>query len=106
MALVYYIAHDGSQFEADVPAGSSVMDGAVNNGIDGILAECGGAMSCATCHVYIDDAWVSKVAAPTEMEQEMLEVVSNPKETSRLSCQVTVTNEMEGLKVHLPESQF
>ena len=82
------------------------MDGAVNNGIDGILAECGGAMSCATCHVYIDDAWVSKVAAPTEMEQEMLEVVSNPKETSRLSCQVTVTNEMEGLKVHLPESQF
>ena len=106
MALVYYIAHDGSQFEADVPAGSSVMDGAVNNGIDGILAECGGAMSCATCHVYIDDAWVSKVAAPTEMEQEMLEVVSNPKETSRLSCQVTITNEMEGLKVHLPESQF
>jgi 2Fe-2S ferredoxin len=106
MALVFYIAHDGSQFEADVPAGSSVMDGAVNNGIDGILAECGGAMSCATCHVYIDDAWVSKVSAPTEMEQEMLEVVSNPKETSRLSCQVTVTNEMEGLKVHLPESQF
>ena len=106
MALVFYIAHDGSQFEADVPAGSSVMDGAVNNGIDGILAECGGAMSCATCHVYIDDAWVSKVAAPTEMEQEMLEVVSNPKETSRLSCQVTITNEMEGLKVHLPESQF
>ncbi|PWQ96264.1 2Fe-2S iron-sulfur cluster-binding protein [Leucothrix arctica] len=106
MALVFYVAFDGSQHEADVPVGSSVMDGAVNNGIDGILAECGGAMSCATCHVYIDDAWVSKVSAPTEMEQEMLEVVSNPKENSRLSCQVTITTEMEGLKVHLPESQF
>ena len=106
MALVFYVSHDGEQFEADVPAGSTVMDGALNNGIDGILAECGGAMSCATCHVYIDEAWTSKVEAPTAMEIDMLEVVSNPKENSRLSCQVTVTEAMEGLKVHLPESQF
>ncbi|RVU84297.1 (2Fe-2S)-binding protein [Leucothrix sargassi] len=106
MALVYYIAHDGSQFEADVPAGSTIMDGAVNNGIEGILAECGGAMSCATCHVYVDAEWTGKVEAPTAMEVDMLEVVSNPKENSRLSCQLTVTDAMEGLKIHLPESQF
>ena len=106
MALVFYVTHDGSQFEADVPAGSSVMDGALNNGIDGILAECGGAMSCATCHVYVDEAWASKITPPNEMETDMLEVVSNPNEYSRLSCQLTVTEEMEGLKVRLPESQF
>ena len=106
MALVFYVAHDGSQFEADVPVGSSVMDGALNNGIDGILAECGGAMSCATCHVYVDEAWVDKVTPANEMETDMLEVVTEPKENSRLSCQLTVTADMEGLKVHLPESQF
>lgn len=106
MALVFYVAHDGSKFEADVPAGSSVMDGALNNGIDGILAECGGAMSCATCHVYVDEAWVDKVSPANEMETDMLEVVSEPKENSRLSCQLTVTDAHEGLVVHLPESQF
>ena len=106
MALVFYVAHDGSKFEADVPAGSSVMDGALNNGIDGILAECGGAMSCATCHVYVDEAWVDKISPANEMETDMLEVVSEPKENSRLSCQLTVTDEHEGLVVHLPESQF
>jgi 2Fe-2S ferredoxin len=106
MALVFYVAHDGSKYEADVPAGSSVMDGALNNGIDGILAECGGALSCATCHVYVDDAWVDKVSPPNEMETDMLEIVNEPKETSRLSCQLTVTDEHEGLVVHLPESQL
>jgi 2Fe-2S ferredoxin len=106
MALVYYVTHDGSQFEADVPVGSTVMDGALNNGIDGILAECGGAMSCATCHVYVDEAWTDKVEPANEMEKDMLEVVSNPNEKSRLSCQLTITEGLEGLKVHLPESQF
>ena len=106
MALVYYVKHDGGQFEADVPSGNTVMEGAVNNGIDGILAECGGALSCATCHVYVDEAWVDKMKPADEMEQDMLEVVSGPKENSRLSCQLHITDEMEGLIVHLPESQF
>lgn len=106
MAVVFFVSPDGSQFEADVPVGSSVMDGALNNGIDGILAECGGAMCCATCHVYVDEAWVDKVAPADEMESDMLEIVSEPKENSRLCCQLTVTEELEGLKVHLPESQF
>jgi len=106
MALVYYVTHDGTQYEADVPTGSNVMDGAVNNGIDGILAECGGAMSCATCHVYVDEEWTGKVTPPNVLEEGMLEVVNEPKENSRLSCQITITDELEGLKIHLPESQF
>lgn len=106
MALVFYVTHDGSRFEADVPAGNSVMEGAVNNGIDGILAECGGALSCATCHVYLDEAWTDKVEPASEMEVDMLEVVSDPKENSRLSCQILMKDELEGLTVHLPESQF
>lgn len=106
MALVYYVKHDGGQFEADVPNGNTVMEGAINNGIDGILAECGGALSCATCHVYVDDAWMDKVEPADEMEKDMLEVVSGPKDNSRLSCQLHIKQELDGLIVHLPESQF
>lgn len=106
MALVFYVTHDGSTFEADVPTGNSVMEGAVKNGIDGILAECGGALSCATCHVYLDEAWTDKVEPANEMEKDMLEVVSDPKENSRLSCQLMMKDELDGLTVHLPESQF
>jgi len=106
MALVFYVRHDGAQFEADVPAGNTVMEGAINNGIDGILAECGGALSCATCHVYVDEAWVDKLPAANEMEQDMLEVVSSPKHNSRLSCQLHINEELTGLTVHLPETQF
>ncbi len=106
MALIFYVTHDGSKFEADVPTGNSVMEGAVNNGIDGILAECGGALSCATCHIYVDEAWTAKVEPPSEMETDMLEVVSDPKENSRLSCQIMMKDELDGLVVHLPESQF
>lgn len=106
MALVFYVTHDGGQYEADIPNGNTVMEGAVNNGIDGILAECGGALSCATCHVYVDEAWVDKLEPATEMETDMLEVVNEPKENSRLSCQISIKDELEGLIVHLPESQF
>lgn len=106
MALIFYVRHDGAQFEADVPGGNTVMEGAVNNGIDGILAECGGALSCATCHVYVDEAWVDKVEPASAMEVDMLEVVNEPKANSRLSCQIHVNDALEGLIVHLPESQF
>lgn len=106
MALIFYVRHDGAQFEADVPSGNTVMEGAVNNGIDGILAECGGALSCATCHVYVDEAWVDKVEPASAMEVDMLEVVNEPKANSRLSCQIHVNDALEGLIVHLPESQF
>lgn len=106
MALIFYVRHDGAQFEADVPSGNTVMEGAVNNGIDGILAECGGALSCATCHVYVDEAWVDKIEPASAMEVDMLEVVNEPKANSRLSCQIHVNDALEGLIVHLPESQF
>ncbi len=106
MPLIQFITHDGNQYEAEIDTGSTLMQGAVDNMIDGILAECGGACSCATCHCFIDDAWVDVVGTAEGIEHEMLDVVREPKENSRLSCQITVTDEMEGLIVHLPESQY
>ncbi|MFK0570455.1 2Fe-2S iron-sulfur cluster-binding protein [Endozoicomonas sp.] len=106
MPLIQFITHDGNQYEADIEAGSTLMQGAVDNMIDGILAECGGALSCATCHCYIDDAWIDVIGPAKGVEHEMLDVVRKPKESSRLSCQIVVTDEMEGLVVHLPESQY
>jgi ferredoxin, 2Fe-2S len=106
MAVVTYVRHDGASFEVDVPQGTSVMQGAVDNMIDGIVGECGGSCSCATCHCYVDEAWVNKLPKPSGMEKDMLECVLEPKANSRLSCQIVVTKELEGLVVHLPESQF
>ncbi|KEQ16539.1 2Fe-2S iron-sulfur cluster-binding protein [Endozoicomonas numazuensis] len=106
MPIINYVTHDGNQFEADVDVGKTVMEGATENMIDGILAECGGACSCATCHCYVDEKWGQITGTADGIEKEMLEVVNEPKETSRLSCQMTVTDEMDGLVVHLPESQY
>ncbi|MBO9495183.1 (2Fe-2S)-binding protein [Thalassotalea sp. G20_0] len=106
MPLIQFVTHDGNQYEADIDSGSTLMQGAVDNMIDGILAECGGACSCATCHCYIDEGWAEIVGSAEGMEQEMLDVVREPRETSRLSCQIVVTDEMDGMVVHLPESQY
>ncbi len=106
MPLINYIDADGNQFEADVAVGETVMQGAVDNMIDGILAECGGACACATCHCYIDKAWVDKVSPAESAERDMLEAVVDPEATSRLSCQIEVTAEMDGLTVRLPRSQY
>ncbi len=106
MPLINYIEANGNQYEADVAVGDSVMQGAVDNMIDGILAECGGACACATCHCYVDEAWISKIPAPSDMEKDLLEAVVDPKENSRLSCQVIVTDDMDGFTVHLPASQY
>ncbi|MDG2089419.1 MAG: 2Fe-2S iron-sulfur cluster-binding protein [Arenicellaceae bacterium] len=105
MALIKYIQHNGNEYEVEVAEGNSVMQGAVDNGIDGILAECGGACSCATCHVYVDEAWLSKIPTADDMEEAMVECVLEPKDNSRLSCQIKVTVELEGLVVRLPVSQ-
>ena len=105
MALVKYIEHNGNEHEAEVPIGNSVMQGAVDNMIDGIIAECGGACSCATCHVYVDEAWLDKTGQPDDMEQCMIDCVMDPQSNSRLSCQIQITEELNGLIVHLPESQ-
>ena len=106
MPVVTYISHDGAINDVEVASGTSVMQGAVDNMIDGIVAECGGSRSCATCHVYIDDAWMDKIPAASEMEKDMLECVLEPESNSRLSCQISVTDELDGLVVKLPASQF
>lgn len=106
MAKITYISHDGNDKEVDVDSGSTLMIAAIDNGIDGIVAECGGACSCATCHIYIDDAWIDKVPPASSTETDMLDCVLEPKANSRLSCQITVDDSLDGLIVRLPESQF
>jgi 2Fe-2S ferredoxin len=106
MPKITYVAFDGTKHEIDVGAGESVMLGAINNGLPGIVGECGGFCSCATCHVYVDDAWIAKLPAMTEHEDEMLEgTVSERKPGSRLSCQISMTDDLDGLVVHTPEQQ-
>ena len=106
MPVVHYIEANGAEYEAEVPVGESVMQGAVDNMIDGILGECGGVCSCATCHCYVDDDWFDKVGPPEGSEQLMLEMVPTPEPTSRLSCQIRVTSELDGLVVRLPAFQY
>jgi ferredoxin, 2Fe-2S len=106
MALVTYIKHDGSSYELEVAPGTSVMQAAVDNLLDGIVGECGGSCSCATCHCYVDAAWVDKLPKPDGMEQDMLECVLEPQANSRLSCQIVVNAALDGLVIRLPESQF
>lgn len=107
MALVTYVDPDGTRHEIDVPNGESVMRGAVNNLLGGIVAECGGGLACATCHCYVDDAWIDRVGGPSQLELEMLEAAASERRPgSRLSCQITITDELDGLIVHLPETQI
>jgi len=106
MPQVKYTLSDGSTREVDVPAGESVMVGATINDIRGIDADCGGALACATCHVYVDPAWADRLPEPEQAENELLEIVaSERKPTSRLSCQLVVTPELDGLAVTIPETQ-
>lgn len=99
MAKITYTDTDGSTRTVDVDNGVSVMEGAIRNDFDGILAECGGCCSCATCHIYVDDAWIERVGTAGEIEKEMLEITENVQANSRLSCQITVSDEIDGLHV-------
>ena len=105
MAKITYIQFDGTPHAVDVPTGLSVMEGAIKNMIPGIDADCGGACACATCHVYVDAAWTAKVGGPSEMEQTMLDFAENVEDNSRLSCQITVSDNLDGLIVRMPKSQ-
>ena len=105
MTKITYIEHDGTEHVVDAPNGGSVMEAAISNNVPGIDADCGGACACATCHVYVDKAFMDKVGTPGEMEQSMLDFAENVQDTSRLSCQITVSDALEGLKVTMPESQ-
>ena len=105
MAKITYIEHNGTQHEIDVPDGLSVMEGAIRNMVPGIDADCGGACACATCHVYVDEAWQAKTGERSSMEDSMLDFASEVEPNSRLSCQIKVTPELDGLIVRLPEFQ-
>lgn len=108
MPTVTYVEYGGAQHVVDVAEGDNVMRGALNNDLPGIIAECGGGLACATCHCYVDDAWADKAGTPTSQdERDMLESTSSEvKSNSRLSCQIVMTAELDGLIVHMPESQY
>lgn len=108
MPKVTYIEHSGVEHVVDVPLGENVMRGALYNGVEGIVGECGGGLSCATCHCYVDGAWSAKVGGPaTQAEEELLESAACPvRPTSRLSCQIEMSDALDGLVVRLPESQY
>ena len=107
MPKVVYIQHDGRRHEVDVPVGTSVMRGAVDNGIRGIDGDCGGECACATCHVYVDAPWLDKVGRVAAGSQEagMLDLAAGLRPNSRLSCQIAMTPALDGLTVRLPEGQ-
>ncbi len=105
MAKITYIEHNGAEHVVEAEAGVSVMEAAVKNMVPGIDADCGGACACATCHVYVDPAWAEKVGAKDAMEESMLDFAGSPQETSRLSCQIRITDALDGLIVRLPEFQ-
>ena len=105
MAKIKYIEFNGTEHEADVANGLSVMEGAIQNDIPGIDADCGGSMACATCHVYVKEEWFDKINNKTEGEDDMLDQAFEPKSNSRLRCQLIVSDDLEGLTVHMPEKQ-
>ena len=103
MAKINFVDHSGETRSIEAETGSTVMEAAIRNSIPGIEAECGGACACATCHVYVDDAWYGKTGAPDDMESDMLEItLAERKPTSRLSCQIKAVPELDGLILRVP----
>lgn len=105
MARITYIEPDGSERLIDVKAGLSLMEGAINNGVNGIEADCGGVCACATCHIYVDADWIAAAGPRTDIEEAMLDLANEVRDNSRLSCQVKVTDDMDGLILSIPEEQ-
>ena len=106
MAKIKYIEFNGNEHEIEVSNGLTVMEGAIKNKIPGIDADCGGACACATCHVYVDNNWIEKLSPKDDSEEDMLDFAFEVKSNSRLSCQITVSDELDGLIVNMPEKQF
>lgn len=106
MPKITYLTSDGAAHPVDVAAGKSLMDGAVSLQLEGILAECGGCCTCGTCRIDLDPAWSGRVASPLPEELEMLEFAEGAGPLSRLSCQLRVTDDMDGLVVHVPDQQL
>ncbi len=106
MPKITYITTDGVKHDVEVDNGYSVMEGAINNNLEGIVAECGGACACATCHAYIDAAWLDKMPEIDDMEDSMLDAAFERKSSSRLTCQIEVSDELDGLVVHIAENDY
>ena len=105
MPQVTYIEHDGTEHRVEVEEGLSVMRGAVDNGVPGIDADCGGQCACATCHVFVNEAWLERTGSKGEQEESMLSFAATEQPNSRLSCQIEMTAALDGLVVRLPEAQ-
>ena len=105
MPKITYIEHNGKSHTIEIANGLSVMEGAVQNNIPGIDADCGGGMSCATCHVYVNEEWLDKLPEKEDGEEDMLDMAFEPKKNSRLSCQLIVSDKLDGLVVNIPSKQ-
>ena len=105
MAKITYIENNNKEHIVEVPNGNTVMEGAVQNNIPGIDADCGGAMACATCHIYVDQKWYDKIEKKEDGENDMLDVAFQPNKFSRLSCQIIVSDDLDGLIVRMPSKQ-
>ncbi len=105
MAKITYIEHSGKSHTIEVQNGLTVMEGAIQNNVPGIDADCGGSMACATCHVYVKEEWFNKLPKKEDGEEDMLDMAYEPNKFSRLSCQLTVSDNLEGMIVNLPEKQ-
>ncbi|MCS3835698.1 2Fe-2S ferredoxin [Pseudomonas sp. JAI111] len=106
MTQITFVEHGGNRIEAQAQPGDSVMKVALAYGLGGITAECGGCLSCATCHVYVDEGWLERIPAATDDERALIECAVDAGPSSRLSCQLIVAEGLDGLVVHLPESQY
>ena len=106
MAKITFIQHNGSEQTVEGQNGMSVMETAVKNMVPGIDADCGGACACATCHVYVEPEWVDKTGTRSQMEEDMLDFAFDVRDSSRLSCQIKVSDALDGLRVKVPEKQF
>ena len=105
MPKITYIEHNGKSHTIEIPKELSVMEGALQNNIPGIDADCGGACACATCHVYVDEKWFGKLKKKDDAEQDMLDMAFEPNKFSRLSCQITVSDDLDGMVVKMPSKQ-
>jgi 2Fe-2S ferredoxin len=105
MTKITFVTPSGERIETEAENGSTVMETAIMNAVPGIVAECGGACTCATCHVYVDDEWRESVGGPSMMEEDMLDFAFDVKDSSRLSCQIKVKDNLDGLVVHVPTRQ-
>ena len=105
MPKITYIEHNGKSHEVEIANGLSVMEGAVQNNIPGIDADCGGSCACATCHVYVDEKWFNKLPKKESAEEDMLDIAFQPNKQSRLSCQIVVNEDLDGLVVKMPSKQ-